>query len=81
MLILDKQRAVERVVALMSGAEEVAIEPPALLPHTRTYQRIATYERRAHALPLPLRRAAERKRRRMRLADEPFPLRRGLPAG
>ena len=74
MLILDKQKAVERVVALTSGAAEAAIEPPAAPRHARTYQRIATYERRPHVLPASLRRATERGRRRMPLAVESSPL-------
>ena len=70
MLILDKQRAVERVVALTAGAPELPIEPSAFAPHVRTYQRIATYERRAQVAPAPLRRLIERRRRRMRLIAE-----------
>ena len=73
MLILDKQRAVERVMALMSGATEAAPEAPAVHVHARTYQRIATYERRAHVGVPPARRVIERRRRRMRLLAGPSP--------
>ena len=75
MLILDKQRAVERVVALMSGATEAAPEAPAVHAHAhaRTYQRIASYERRAHVGVPPARRVIERRRRRMRLLAGPSP--------
>jgi hypothetical protein len=76
MLILDKQKAVERMVALSSG-EDVAgwnqpdDEPSSAHRHARTYQRIATYERRA-AATLPLRRL-ERRKRRLRLLEGPSP--------
>lgn len=71
MLILDKQKAVARVVALTAGEPHVEAEETAVHAHARTYQRIATYERRA-AATLPLRRL-ERRRRRMRLLDGPSP--------
>jgi hypothetical protein len=71
MLILDKQKAVARVVALTSGAAEAASDAPAVRAHARTYQRIATYERRAHGAATPLRRSIERRRRRMRLLSGP----------
>ncbi len=76
MLILDKQKAVERMVALSSGedaagADQADDEPAAVHARARTYQRIATYERRA-AATLPLRRL-ERRRRRMRLLEGPSP--------
>ncbi len=73
MLILDKQRAVERVVALTAGATETLADAPAAHTHARTYQRIATYERRAHVMLPPLRRGVERRRRRMRLLVGPTP--------
>jgi hypothetical protein len=73
MLILDKQRAVERVVALTAGVMEAPADAPAVHTHARTYQRIATYERRAHVTPAPLRRGVERRRRRMRLLAGPSP--------
>ena len=63
MLILDKQKAVERVMALTGGVIEVAPESGAVIPHARTHQRIATYERRVHAVPASPRRVAERRRR------------------
>lgn len=72
MLILDKQKAVERVVALTSGAAEAVVEPPAASSHTRTYQRVATYERRAQVLATPLGR--ERRRRPMRRAADSLSL-------
>ncbi len=67
MLILDKQKAVERVVALTAGEPQVETEQIAVHAHARTYQRIATYQRRAHVVAAPLRRVVERRRRRMRL--------------
>lgn len=73
MLILDKQRAVERVVALTAGVIETPSDAPAVHTHARTYQRIATYERRARVAPAPLRRGVERRRRRMRLLADPSP--------
>ena len=74
MLILDKQKAVERMVALMTGEPDSAPafgleEAPAMHSHARTYQRIASYERRA-AAAVPLRKM-ERRRRRMRMLDGP----------
>jgi hypothetical protein len=76
MLILDKQKAVERVMALTSGEMEPAPgDGPreASAARVRTYQRIATFERRARATPAPLRRSIERRRRRMRLIGGPAP--------
>ena len=68
MLILDKQKAVERVVALTAGEPQVEAEEAVVHAHARTYQRIATYERRPYAAPTPMmRRSIERRRRRMRL--------------
>ena len=77
MLILDKQKAVERVMALTSGVTEATHaygprEPSAVRAHVRTYQRIATFERRAQAAA-PLRRGIERRRRRRRLIGDPSP--------
>jgi hypothetical protein len=75
MLILDKRKAVERVMALTAGTGEIeGAEPMALAlhPHTRTYQRIATYERRAHVAPI--RRVVEPQRYvRVRLAGDASP--------
>lgn len=73
MLILDKQKAVERVVALTSGVTEAIPEAPAVHAHARTYQRIATYERRPHVGVPAARRVIERRRRRMRLLAGPSP--------
>jgi hypothetical protein len=73
MLILDKQRAVERVVALTAGVIESPASASTVHMHVRTYQRIATYERRAHVMLPPLRRGVERRRRRMRLLADPSP--------
>lgn len=74
MLILDKRKAVERVVALTSALTQMSPacgppETPAVHPRVRTYRRIATYERRAGATPM--RRGIERRRRRMRLVGGP----------
>jgi len=66
MLILDKQKAVERVMALTLRTPVVAPEAQPTRLHARTYHRVATYERRfvvADAAP----RRGERRRRRMRL--------------
>ena len=68
MLILDKQRAVERVVALIVGEPQIEPDEIVVHAHARTYQRIATYERRPYVAPTPMmRRSVERRRRRMRL--------------
>ena len=68
MLILDKQKAIERVVALTAGlVNGVSPEVEQPRPHARTYQRIATYERRPMAVPIVMgRRSAERRRIRYR---------------
>jgi hypothetical protein len=76
MLILDKQKAVERVMALTSGVTEATPSggpQEASAVRVRTYQRIATFERRARAAPAPLRRSIDRRRRRMRLIGDPSP--------
>ena len=75
MLILDKQKAVERVMALTLGDTDSAPlshlnEAPAVHAHARTYHRVATYDRTA--VPVPLRRA-DRRRRRMRPLERPSP--------
>jgi len=68
MLILDKQRAVERVVALTAGEPHIESEEILVHAHARTYHRIATYERRPYVASAPMmRRSIERRRRRMRL--------------
>lgn len=72
MLILDKQKAVERVMALTSEVTEVAPDASSVRARVRTYQRIATFERRARAAA-PQRRSIERRRRRMRLIGDPSP--------
>ena len=77
MLILDKQKAVERVMALTSDVTEATPaygpqEASAVRGRVRTYQRIATFERRVHAAAAP-RRSIERRRRRMRLIGDPSP--------
>jgi hypothetical protein len=75
MLILDKQKAVERVMALtLGGTDSAPMHDPSqalsVHSHARTYHRVATYDRTA--VPVPLRRA-DRRRRRMRLLDGPSP--------
>ena len=72
MLILDKQKAIERVVALAAGLVDANPEARPARPHARTYHRVATYERRPQAEAVTLRRA-ERRRRRIRLAETLFP--------
>ncbi len=66
MLILDKQRAVEHVMALTSTAQPANPEEQSERAHARTYHRVAIYERRPASSGVPARRA-ERRRRRMRL--------------
>jgi hypothetical protein len=74
MLILDKQKAVERIVALT--ADEAAPpqdeEPAVRKTHARTYHRVATYERRQEPRAAEdgpaARRPAERRKRRLRPA-------------
>ncbi len=77
MLILDKQKAVERIMALTmaltSEAPEAASEPPAPSPPTRIHQGIASYERRASAPSAPPRRATARERRGIGIWMEPTP--------
>ena len=76
MLILDKQKAVERIVALTS--ELVVAEPeqsPHVRAHSRGTQRLATYERRPAATepaPVPESRG-ERRRRRLAQTGEAAP--------
>jgi hypothetical protein len=69
MLILDKQKAVEHIVALTAGVAETPAEQAeqSPRPRARTYHRIAVYERRPPAELLRERRGIERRRRRMRL--------------
>lgn len=63
MLILDKQKAVEHMVALTAGAADADHEPQTSRPRhagragtrtgTRARQRVATFERRAVHLDAP----------------------------
>ena len=72
MLILDKQKAVERVMALTLREPAVAPEAQPVRAHVRTDHRVATYERRlvpVDAVP----RRGERRRRRMRLVIAAVP--------
>lgn len=46
MLILDKQKAVEHMVALAAGGPVAEPEPRPVPGRARTYQRVARYERR-----------------------------------
>jgi hypothetical protein len=67
MLILDKQKAVEHLVALTAG-DAVTTHPEERLGRlrARTYQRVARYERKpAAAGGLPPRRSPFRFRRRL----------------
>ena len=50
MLILDKQKAIERMVALTAEHDAGDVEPADGTPHARRRQRVATFERRAAAL-------------------------------
>lgn len=80
MLILDKRKAVEHVMALITTTSdalaEVAVDASAgesPRSHARTYQRVAAYERRTIApSPAPVRRA-ERRRRRFTQGAESAP--------
>jgi len=73
MLILDKQKAVERMVALTTGGAAAEPEQSAVRVRGRSYQRVATYERRpAAAAPAPHGRS-ERRRRRSAQTGEPAP--------
>ncbi|MEX2225521.1 MAG: hypothetical protein WEB52_03615 [Dehalococcoidia bacterium] len=69
MLILDKQKAVEHIVALTS-ADPVAVARPEERPgriRARSYHRVARYERKTAAADggLPPRRSPFRFRRRL----------------
>jgi hypothetical protein len=59
MLILDKQKAVERIVALTQSRPVVEAEDPPAATRPRAYQRVAVFERRTPV--------ARRVRRRERL--------------
>lgn len=73
MLILDKQKAVERVMALTQREPAVAPEAQPERAHVRTYHRVATYERRFAAIDAAPRRV-DRRRRRMRLVIASSPV-------
>lgn len=60
MLILDKQMAVERMLALTVADAEGDPEARPDLTRARTYQRIAVYQRRATVEGTPMRRAERR---------------------
>lgn len=60
MLILDKQMAVERMLALTVVDAEGDPEARPDLTRARTYQRIAVYQRRATVEGTPMRRAERR---------------------
>jgi len=67
MLILDKRKAVERMVALTASFEDASHDAGEGRPEPRrrTYQRVATYERRRAAEQAPAaRRVAARARAR-----------------
>ena len=78
MLILDKQKAVERMVALTSASTAAEPEQPPVRARARSPQRIATYERRPAAAAAAAAPAAaapgERRRRRLAQASEPAPM-------
>lgn len=65
MLILDKRKAVELVMALTGSSDGLLPAAGQPRPHARTYHRIATYERRPQAvIASPATRRAERRKRR-----------------
>lgn len=75
MLILDKQKAVERIVALTSAGAEADPEQQAAAPAKREGQRLASFEpapSTAVAAATTTRRR-ERRRRRRTVASEPAP--------
>jgi hypothetical protein len=73
MLILDKQKAVERMVALTTGSTAAEPEQPPVRARGRAHQRVATYERRPAATVPATRSRGERRRRRLEQAGEPAP--------
>ncbi|MDP9237096.1 MAG: hypothetical protein M3P30_06805 [Chloroflexota bacterium] len=77
MLILDKWKAVERVMALTTCSKAVEPAPPPARARRRTEQGIAAYERRPgppETVALAaLEPKASRRRRRVALAVEPLP--------
>lgn len=66
MLILDKQKAVERIVALTSAGAEAEPEQLAAAPAERGGQRLASYERAAVAPERATASSGRRERRRRR---------------
>jgi len=60
MLILDKRRAVERMLALAEGHAAGIPEDGRDLLHGRVYRRVAVFERRASFDATPSRRAERR---------------------
>ena len=78
MLILDKQKAVERIVALTSAGAEAEPEQQAAAPAERGGQRLASYERAPVAAAptgtgTTTRRRERRRRRRLATTNEPAP--------
>jgi len=75
MLILDKRKAVEHMVALSTGGRLAANpEERQARPHARTYHRVATYERKAaHARQATYRRVLHGLRRRLSPAEGASP--------
>jgi hypothetical protein len=71
MLILDKQRAVERIVALTSAGAEAEPEQQAAAPADRSGQRVAAYEPAQVAEMSPTASRRERRRQRRSLAAGP----------
>jgi len=71
MLILDKQKAVERIVALTSAGAEAEPEQQAAAPADPSGQRVASYEPAQVAAMSPAARRRERRRQRRSLVTEP----------
>lgn len=67
MLILDKQKAIEQIVAL-TAHHEVAEAEAAMTEHARARQRVAVYERSRAAMQQGSEAATARMRRLVRLA-------------
>ncbi|MBI5290186.1 MAG: hypothetical protein HY873_14530 [Chloroflexi bacterium] len=57
MLILDRHKAIERMLALAEGIPAAIPEDGRVPLHGRTYRRVAVYERRASFDATPSRRA------------------------
>lgn len=75
MLILDKQKAVEHMVALTAG-EGIVAQPEGRMtrPKGRTYHRVAQYERRIAAEGSPPPRRSPFGMHRRLAADGPSPV-------